>query len=202
MTVDKSKIWLSVALVGLLLTAPGCQTWKQAKMLYEPPAPQRDLGSINDTIFKSQEANAEASKYVVYEHEFKLNSPMLNEGGENHLMMIAARLQRGQEAPVIVEKCTMGIDPASEFQYPVNPDPELDVRRRQVVVTALTRLGVKDAESRVVISPALAAGSKATEDEAAYQRAFSSPYQQYGGGGGSRHPNTYGGGSFGPFTGW
>jgi len=200
MTVDKSKIWLSVVLVSLIMTAPGCQTWKQAKLQYDPPKPQRTLGSINDTIWKSQEANAEASKYVVYEHEFKLNTPQLNDGGENHLMMIAARLQRGQEAPVVVEQSTMGIDPASEYQYPVNPDPELDVRRRQVVVTALTRLGVKDAEDRVVISPAFAAGSKATEDERAYMRAFSQPYQQYGGGG--RHPNTYGGGSFGPFTGW
>lgn len=201
MTVDKSKIWLSVVLVGLVLTASGCQTWKLTKMLYEPPAPQRDLGSINDTIFKSQEANAEASKYVFYEHEFKLNSPQLNDGGENHLMMVAARLQRGQEAPVIVEKCSMGIDPDSEYKYPVNPDPELDVRRRQVIVMALTRLGIKDADGRVVIAPALAGGSKATEDEQAYQRAFSQPYQQYGGGGG-RYPSTYGGGGFSPFSGW
>lgn len=203
MTVDKSKIWLSAVLVSLILTAPGCQTWQQMKLLYEPPAPQRGLGSINDTIWKSQEANAEASKYVIYEHEFKLNSPELNKGGENHLLMIAARIERGQEAPVIVEQSTMGIDPTSEYQYPVNPDPELDVRRRQVVVTALTRLNVKDADSRVVIAPALAAGSKATEDERAYQRAFSMPYQQYGGGyGGYGHPNTYGGGAYGPFTGW
>ena len=62
----------------------------------DPPPP---LGSDIDPIFKLQEEDAEASKYVVYMHEFELNKSnpdgtntggwRLNGYGEDHLKQIA-----------------------------------------------------------------------------------------------------------------
>jgi len=205
MTHDRRKTWLAASLiVALMLVTSGCKTWSLAKKLYDPPPSPAPLGSISDTVWKSQEANAEASKYVVVQHEFKFNSPILNQGGEEHVKMIAARLNRGQEAPVIIERSNTNIDPTSEFQYPVNPNPELDLQRRQVVVMALTRLGVEDADSRVIAAPALTRGTKSSEDENAYLRAFN--YRPgMGGYGGGGYPGNmgvgfgFGGGNFGPF---
>jgi hypothetical protein len=60
-------------------------------------------------------------------------------------------------------------DPDSEYKYPVHPNPKLDMARREVVVRAMSALGVPDADQRVVVSPALTAGMSSSEAEAAYQ---------------------------------
>jgi hypothetical protein len=75
----------------------------------------------------------------------------------------------------------------TEFKFPVNPNPELDMQRRDIVVRALTAMGVRDADQRVVVAPPLAAGYMATEATKAYYQGlnqsgtFGSGYGGFGG---------------------
>lgn len=155
-----------------LLTGGGCcrrgPGWAAS---FQHPGPVAPLGTISDPIWQTQEVNANASEFVVYQHEFNEDEARLNWAGEDHLTSIAQRLQQGQDFPVIVERSTTSATPAGQFQYPVYPNPELDLRRREVVVGALARMGVADAASRVVVAPALARGLEGTEAEAAAARA-------------------------------
>jgi hypothetical protein len=142
------------------------------------------VGQISDPIWQKQEANAEYSDFVVYQHEFKKDSEELNPAGEDHVKQIAARLVGGQEIQVVVERDTMSVDPKSEFKYPVNSNPELDMRRREIVARSLAAMGVPDADQRVSVAPAFAQGFTGPEAEAAYQRGVTSgTYGQQGMGG-------------------
>ncbi len=183
MRISNRTIRLTTAALGLmLLTLGGCGYWKQFRRQPEPP-----LGTISDDIWQMQEHNAEASDFVVYQHEFKLNGIRLNRAGEDHVKQIAERLLAGQDFPVVVERSMTTPREDTEYQYPVHPNPELDMTRREVIVRALVALGVHDADERVVVAPAFATGYKATEAAGAYIRGF----QGYGGG--------YGGGFGGGF---
>ncbi len=145
------------------------------------------LGTISDEIWKAQEHNAEASDFVIYQHEFKLNETRLNTSGEDHVKQIAERLLMGQDFPVVIERSMTSPRPDTEFKFPVHPNPELDMRRRHLVVLALERLGVAGADERVVVAPAFAEGYESQEAIGAYGRGMS----LFGGGGG------FGGGGFG-----
>ena len=181
------------------LTA-GCQCYPFAPALYQSPT-SLPLGAQSDAMWQRQEANAEASDFVVYQHEFELNGVHLNTGGEDHLRQIAARLHGSVNLPVIVERGMTSVRPDSEFKYPVNPDPELDMRRREVVVRSLMAMGVDDAEQRVVIAPSLAGGMKATEASRAYYQGlnqssnFGAGYGGFGGSWFSSFGSTPGGGT-------
>jgi hypothetical protein len=173
----KTRLFQLAALVTLLT---GCGHTKQ----YVAEAP---LGTISDSIWQGQEHNAEASDFVIYQHEFKLNEPRLNTGGEDHVKQIAERVLSGQHFPVVIERSMTSARPDTTFNYPVHPNPDLDARRRKLIVIALQRLGVGDAEERVVIAPAFAEGYDALEATRAYRRGLSGGF---GGGG-------FGGGGFG-----
>jgi uncharacterized membrane protein YgcG len=121
----------------------------------QPPAPA-PLGTITNEYWVRQETNAEAIDFVIYEHEFVDQSFRLNTGGEDHVKQIAYRLKQGAPFPVIVERTMNGIDPDSEYKFPVHPNPELDLARRELIVRVLTAMGVADADSRVVVAPGLA----------------------------------------------
>jgi hypothetical protein len=187
MRISNRTFRLTIAALGLiLLTSSGCGYWKQFRR--QPEAP---LGTISDDIWQMQERNAEASDFVVYMHEFKLNEIRLNRAGEDHIKQIAERLLAGQDYPVVVERSMSKAREDTEYQYPVHPNPELDMLRREVVVRALIALGVHDADQRVVVAPAFATGYKATEAAGAYMRGI----QGFGGGG----AGFGGGGGFGGF---
>jgi hypothetical protein len=47
-------------------------------------------------------------------------------------------------------------------------NPELDMRRREVVVRALDKMGIPDADTRVVIAPAFAEPLTSSEAQAAF----------------------------------
>lgn len=146
--------------------------------------PEAPLGSISDSIWQRQEHNAEASDFVVHQHEFAKNSARLNLAGEDHVKQIALRLGRGQNFPVVIERSMMTAKAETEYRYPVHPNPELDMQRRAVVARALSVMGVGDADQRVVVAPAFAEGYRANEAIRAYYRAM------FMGGG-------FGGGGFG-----
>jgi hypothetical protein len=131
---------------------------------------QPPLGAISDQYWTRQEYNAEASKNVFYQHEFKFQGERLNWAGEDHLKQVAAQMVRNPEFPVIIERSLTAPDPTAKYKYPVNPDPALDMRRREMVVEALTSLGVPDAANRVVVSTALAPGITGQQAEQAFLR--------------------------------
>ena len=189
----------AAGLLAMIAVTSGCQHYHQAKMLYQPPPAVAPLGAVSDPIWQSQEARAEASDFVVYQHEFAYQSAELNSCGMNHLMQVAARLKYCPHLPVIVEPGNMTIREETEFQYPVHPNPELDLRRREVVVLALQELGIPNAEKRVVVAPALAAEANAIEATRAYNQGLSGGGFFGGGFGGGfgGFGGSFGGGGFG-----
>ena len=157
------------------------------------------LGSEVDQLMTQQERNAESSKFVIPMHEFELNQKLpdgrergwrLNEYGEDHVKQIAARLRQGHEYPVVIERSQTTAFDDTEFEYPVHFNEELDWKRRAVVVAALERLGISDADQRVVAAPSIAEGFTANEAVRAYGKAFGANNQSgsvsgRGGGAGS-----------------
>ena len=164
------------------------------------PNPQ---GTISDPVWQQQEANAEASDFVIHEHEWTDEGVVLNRAGMDHLKKIAAR---SAETPfsILVERSTMGVDPNSQYGYPVNSNHGLDMARRAAIVEALASMGVADAEARVYVSPALTPGFEGNEAESAYRRGFSNAGGNgfgfggfFGGGGLGGICGGFGGGGFG-----
>ncbi len=192
--------------IGLLtaLTAAGCVNRERIAAFYNPPAPPI-LGAEIDEINRAQEENAEAAKFVIYQHEFQLNDVVdgvnvggvrLNEYGEDHVKRIAEELKQGAPWPVVIERSQTSARTETEFHYPVHFNPDLDLRRREAVVRALVRLGVPDAEERVVVAPSFAQPLTSEEAERAY-------YRGMWGGNGAGYGGFGGGlGGFGGFSGF
>jgi hypothetical protein len=181
------KAFQTIAASGVLWIAAlaplaGCSSWGHKKV------PTPPLGTQNDCIWRRQEAGAAASDFVMYQNEFEPNDELsdnsddgrpkrdgarLNMAGEDHLRSIAARLHDGACMPVVVERSMTSERSDSEYKYPVNPNPELDMKRRDVVVKSLMALGIVNAEQCVVVAPAMAEGYTATEAVRAYNRGLS-----------------------------
>lgn len=198
--------------LACLLTVPlltGCATrWNRIRAVYQTPAPPAPLGTVIDQINQTQEANAERSDFVIYMHEFRLTmdgkdrtvgTTELNDAGKDHVKQIAARLPQHPGCLVLVQRSLTSFTPGTEFEYPVNPNPELDMKRREVIVRALTAMGVPDADQRVVVSHALTPGQKSIEAERDYSQAISNygGYGGFGGGFGFGGFGGIGGGGFG-----
>lgn len=156
---------LLVLLLGsIALAAAGCE-WRNYLYSRGSATP---LGTLSDPVWQNQEANAEASDFVIHEHEFASQTEFLNTAGEDHVKQIAARLVAGQDAPVIVERSRTSARPETQYKYPVNTNTDLDMLRREVVVRALTAMRVPDADARVVVAPDLAPTYRAGERAATY----------------------------------
>ena len=162
----------------------GCKHYNRGKELYQPPPPAAPLGTVSDPIWQSMEARAEASDFVVYQHEFGFQNAELNDCGMNHITQMAARLKYCPHLPVLIEPSRMTVDEETDFKYPVHPNPQLDLRRREVVVIALQEMGVPHAEQRVLVAPALAYPANAVEATSAYGQGLSGAGQLGGLGGG------------------
>lgn len=166
-----SRAFAAIACL-LVLVAAGCESGPCGSRAGRPsPA---SLGALSDPIWQNQEVNAEHSDFVVHQHEFTRDAEWLNTAGEDHVKQIAVRLLSGQDARVVVERGMMSARADTEFQYPVHPDPQLDMRRREVVVRSLAAMGVRDADERVMVAPDIAQGITGNEAEAAYARGLSS----------------------------
>ncbi len=151
---------LALMVGAAVLAAGGCPGWKE--ILPQRPAAS-PLGTLSDPVWQNQELNAEKSDFVVHEHEFIENSEFLNYAGEDHLKQIAARLSSGHDAQVIVERTRNFARPETEYKYRVHLNPEMDMRRRDVVVRCLLAMKIADADERVVIAPDLAPSYRAGE---------------------------------------
>lgn len=183
---------LRLGMAAMWIGVMGCtgQDLNPASSFYSAPrvAP---LGALSDSVWVAQEGEAEASKFVIYDHEFKLNTTRLNTAGEDHLKKIAARLHEGTPFPVVVERSMNGRS-RGEYHYPVSPNPDLDNERRDVVIAGLKLMGVEDADVRVVVAPATAEAGTSTEAESAYlnglqggssTNGFTGGFGGFGGGG-------------------
>jgi hypothetical protein len=175
----------------IILLAAGCNSgaWRP----YFKTPPMVSLGSQSDAIWQNQEANAEMSDFVVHQHEFQKDTEWLNTGGEDHVKQVATRLLAGQDAQVVVERSMASARLDTQHQYPVHPNPELDMRRREIIVRSLTAMGIADADERVVVAPAFAQGFTGSEAEAAYYSGMSGS----GFGGGMGSTSGFGGFMFG-----
>lgn len=173
-------VFAAVAAAALCIAA-GCQThWKD---FYQRPSAQ-PLGTLIDPVWRNQEINAERSDFVVHEHEFAANSEILNTAGEDHVKQIAARLAAGHDAQVLIERGRSSARPDTKYQYRVHPDPELDLRRREIVVRSLLAMGISDADVRTLVAPALAPEYRAGEAATLYNVDAISPMGGIGGFGG------------------
>jgi hypothetical protein len=171
------------SLLGFGLAVALCAGCSSPVVQSPPGAAVQPLGAISDATWATQEQNAEAAKFVVLEHEFKLHEARLNMAGEDHLKQIAASIRQGAKFPIVVERTVTG-DNQGKYNYPTGPDPELDVERRKLVVAALERFGVADANDRVFVTPATVDGLNGVAAAAAYQRAilYSRATGSFGGG--------------------
>jgi uncharacterized membrane protein YgcG len=188
------KSGLAMALV--VATAAGCCHGRRncVNTCGYYPAP---LGTISDPVWQQQESNAEASDFVIYEHEWTGNTTDLNHAGMDHVKQIAARAPM-VPFPILVEQSSMTVRDDTEYKYPVHNNEELDMSRRELIVQALLDLGVQDAETRVVVSPALTPGFESFEGERAYNFGFGLwGGRGFGGGfGGGGFGGGFGGGGF------
>ncbi len=134
----------------------------QAGAAHDRPFP---LGQNNDAFWETQQTNAEAADFIFYDHEFTGETANLAPGAKRHLEEVALRMPH-VPFPIVIE------------QSMFNAKPELDQARRQTVVMQLARIGIVNAEERVVVANAFAEGFTAIEGERNYYGGF------LGGGGG------------------
>lgn len=177
MTTYRPTIHLVVVACLAVATTGGCRGKHQ---FYQEPPPPPVLGTYVDNPMEIQEVNAEASKFVIYDHEFQLATAEdgkmkgtyhLNEDGEDHVRKIAANLREGVPFPVIVERSRSSVKPNTAFKYPVHHNAKLDNQRREVIVKSLQAMGIDNADEVVVVAPALTPGLDGFEAERAYRSA-------------------------------
>ncbi len=172
---EKITATAALGISGFLMLAGGCCAPEKT--------PTPPLGVQSDAIWRRQEAGASASDFVIPQSEFATDSDtiQLNAAGQDHLKAIAARLHCGAPLPVIVERSSTSVNPESRYDYPVNPSPELDMKRREYIVKSLVALGIANADQCVVVAPALAPGEPATEAARNYERGLNSYGRNFGG---------------------
>jgi hypothetical protein len=150
------------------------------------PGPPMDrpfpLGQVTDSFWETQETNAEAADFIFYEHEFRYDTQRhvetaeLAPGAKRHLEQVALRLEH-VPFPIVIE--------ASEHEA----HPDLSRARRQTIVEQLNRMGIVNADERVVVAPRFAEGRTAIEAERTYYNILFSGFQ----GGAGRRFGGYGG---------
>jgi len=157
---------LGTLLCGLLLVvaAVGCKAGGGPP--YDYPFP---LGQVSDSIWETQQTNAEAADFIFFDHEFEGSTANLAPAAKRKLEAVALRLEH-VPFPITIE------------QSPNNARPQLDAQRRQAVIEQLARVGVPNVDKRVVIAKALTDGFTAIEGEQAY---YQNIYNNFGSGGGA-----------------
>ena len=188
------KHLLSLTLVGMLATPCfaghglfGHHSERaQARKSYPGPSMDRPfpLGQSTDAFWEAQQTNAEAADFIFYDHEFRYDTQRhvetaeLSPGAKRHLEQVALRLEH-VPFPVVIE--------ANEHEA----HPELSRARRQTIIEQLNRMGVTNADERVVVAPRWAEGRTAIEAEQTYYNILGGGF---GGGAGRRFGGT--GGSY------
>ena len=217
----------SIGLLIIALLSLGCRLQPPGGQPIEPGL----LGTVVDEANRTQEENAEASKFIIYMHEFEPNTPnyaellrskstlpnefefqtedrvqgfRLNPDGQDHVRQIARSLIATQPLDggqyyqphrfVVIERSDTSKHWRTVHRFPVHYNDELDAARRNVVVNALSLLGVANADQIVVVAPAFPEGLNSDEASQAFRRGFNYRGTLGGNGGGF---GGFGGGGFG-----
>jgi len=180
---------LALAVVGCHHGGNNCNgtgTWGGGRGRGNNNGPGADrpfpLGQVTDSFWETQQTNAEAADFLFYDHEFRMDTRSrqdtaeLTPGGKKHLAQIALRLEH-VPFPVVIE------------QSPNNGRPELDQARRRTIVEQLGRIGLPNAEERVIVANAFPEGYTGIESESSYYNVISN---SFGGGAGRRFGGTGG----------
>lgn len=130
---------------------PGLFSWFRTNW-HQPAIPPAPQGSFVRRFMDVQATKAEASDFVVYLDEWYRAGDKLGPYGDYHLNQVANRIST-VPFPVIVEP---------------THDGALNEKRRQLVVTRLSNLGVQDANVRVVIGHAQSEDMRSEDIERAF----------------------------------
>ena len=167
-TYPQSRAVCLLALI-MLANSTGCQQMhSRSNANGDRPFP---LGAVSDAFWETQQTNAEAADFLFFRHEFRAKTAELAPGTKRHLESVALRLEH-VPFPVVIEQ-------SKHDRY-----PKLDRKRRQIIVEHLTRMGVADAEDRVIIAPAFLPGYSANEAAQSYYSTFDNAGYGAGAGGG------------------
>jgi hypothetical protein len=142
------------------------------------PAP---AGTSMTAAIEIQRANAAEDDFVIYKHEWCIDTVKLGPYGQYHLTMIVRWLPN-VPFPVIIQPCG---------------DPALDEARRQTIVQHLLTAGFADAPNRVIVDFPKAGGLYGEEAEWIYQEMIDPDQESYGVYGFGRRGGLYGAGGFG-----
>jgi hypothetical protein len=180
-----------LALPGLLLGTSGCKcgsnwTIDNCAVIEKGALPEQNGVFVREYQYR-QTTKAERDDFVIYNQEWYLNGKELGPFGQYHLDQIIQRLPR-VPFPVVVQ---------------LDPDPDLNKARWEVIVAALGKAGIPMPETRVFIGRPEAEGLYGDEAPRIYGQMISSP--SYGHGGGYGYGTGFGGfgasGSLGGFGG-
>jgi hypothetical protein len=186
---------------------------------YSGEAPQ-PLGQVNDQHWHTMITNAQASDFVIYQHEWIGTTVQLNPAGQQHLVQIARRLA-DVPFPVLIEPVTfrpfedhryeekeftdvtrerreiLEADHARRETVDADRRAEIDAARRQEIVHFLSVMGYGAANDRVFVATPYAPGITGSEGARAFDRTlFQNNNGNNGNGGGNGGGNGNGGGSF------
>ncbi len=151
--------------------------------------PYFPVGQVTDSHWETQQTNAEAADFIFYDHEFRydttkhVETAQLSPRAKKKLEQVALRLEH-VPFPVIIEELPRTHDEAKNHEKGL-----LEEARRKTVVEQLNRLGVTNADERVVLSNAFPEGFTGVEGERSY---FNVINGAFGGGAGRRFGGTGG----------
>jgi len=185
----------SLSLALLALATSGCYWDYHGHKSYGGPpyGPPHDrpfpLGQVTDSHWETQQTNAEAADFVFYDHEFRydttkhVDTAQLSPLAKKKLEQVALRLEH-VPFPVIIEELPRTHDDARNHEKAL-----LEQARRKTVVEQLNRLGITNADERVVVANGCAEGFTGVEGERAYWNVIGGGF---GGGAGRRFGGTGG----------
>ncbi len=169
---------VNLCLAAWVAACVGCWTTSNPVSVNEGPLP---LGAVVDPHWQAMVTNAQASDFVIYQHEFIGATVQLNQAGQHHVKQIARRLA-DVPFPVIIEPVTfrpfdnrlyeekeftdvdrerretLEQDRARRDVIDADRRAEIDAARRQEIVHFLTALGYPYANDRVFVAPGYAIG--------------------------------------------
>jgi hypothetical protein len=191
----------------------GCKGTMHTTYSGEAPQP---LGQVLDQHWHTMITNAQASDFVIYQHEWIGTTVQLNAAGQEHVVQIARRLA-DVPFPVLIEPVTfrpfeghryeekeftdvtrerreiLEADLARRETADADRRAEIDAGRRQEIVHFLSTMGYAAANDRVFVASPYAPGISGSEGARAFDRTL---FQDNNGNNGNGRGGGFGGGSF------
>jgi hypothetical protein len=158
---------------------------------YGPPHDRPfPVGQVTDSHWETQQTNAEAADFIFYDHEFRrettgnhAETAQLSPLAKKKIEQVALRLEH-VPFPVVIEQLPRDHDAAKNHQKGL-----VEEARRRTVVEQLNRMGITNADERVVIANAFPEGITGIEAERSYLNVLGG---SFGGGAGRRFGGTGG----------